>query len=31
MELVKSDIGIMGIIFLFLGVGTAFKIGKGDE
>ena len=31
MELVKSDIGIMGIIFIFLGVGTAFKIGKGDE
>ncbi len=31
MELVKSDIGIMGIIFLFLGVGAAFKIGKGDE
>jgi len=31
LELVKSDIGIMGIIFLFLGVGTAFKIGKGDE
>ena len=29
MELVKSDIGIIGIIFLFLGVGTAFKIGKG--
>jgi len=31
MDLVKADIGILGIIFLLLGVGTAFKIGKGDE
>lgn len=31
MELVKSDIGIIGIIFFLLGIGSAFKIGKGDE